>query len=162
MNKLDNCILPRNRVVPFIFVVSNTSMHLISIYFSDNTVAWPPNNQQTNVQVSVSYSAPNAVNPMMAMQGNNGMMQGTGTQQFDPALPPTNPMKYPNQGNFLTFTNYPTIIRIHSAKQHILDPGLSEGVLCNHPCASFSPSLFNYLRDRPLVLSNCLHEVRAP
>ena len=38
----------------------------------------------------------------------------------------------------------------------ILTPGLSEGVLCDHPCpwfvrASVSWSVFIYLRDGPLV-----------
>ena len=52
---------------------------------------------------------------------------------------------------------------------NILDPGLSEGVLCNHPCRSVClsvrpsvrPSVFEYLRDRSLVFSQTLHEVRG-
>ena len=47
-------------------------------------------------------------------------------------------------------------------------PGLLEGVLSNRPCPSvcwsmvFRWSVFKYLRDRSLVFSNFLHEVRAP
>ena len=43
----------------------------------------------------------------------------------------------------------------------ILDPGLSDGVLCNHPCLSvIRPwSVFKYLRDRALVFPETLHEV---
>ena len=43
--------------------------------------------------------------------------------------------------------------------------GLSEGVLCNHPCPSAVRglwSVFKYSRGRSLVFSNFLHEVRAP
>ena len=47
-------------------------------------------------------------------------------------------------------------------------PGLPEGVLSNHPCLSVCvsvrpcvrPSVFKYLRDRSLVFSETLHEVR--
>ena len=49
-------------------------------------------------------------------------------------------------------------------------PGLSEGVLSNRPCPCVCPSVrpsvrvsvFKYLRDRSLVFSSFLHEVRAP
>ena len=46
-------------------------------------------------------------------------------------------------------------------------PGLPEGVLSNRSCPSLRgplvrPSVFKYLRDRSLVFSNFLHEVRAP
>ena len=46
--------------------------------------------------------------------------------------------------------------------------GLPEGVLSNRPCPLVRPlvrgpwSVFKYLRDRSLVFSNFLHEVRAP
>ena len=47
----------------------------------------------------------------------------------------------------------------------LLDPGLSQGFPCNHPCPSVSlsvsPSVFEYLRDRSLVYSETLHEVRV-
>ena len=50
-------------------------------------------------------------------------------------------------------------------------PGLPEGVLSNPPCPLVRPSvrwsvrpwsILKYLRDRSLVFSNYLHEVRAP
>ena len=47
---------------------------------------------------------------------------------------------------------------------YIFDTGLSKGVLCKLSCPLVRPSVgqsvFGYLRDRPLVLSNCL-EARA-
>ena len=49
----------------------------------------------------------------------------------------------------------------------ILDPSLSGGFACNHPCPSvFRPSVgllsvFKYLRDGPLVFSDFFKEVRA-
>ena len=48
-----------------------------------------------------------------------------------------------------------------------MDPGLPEGVLCNHPYPSVvrlsvGPSVFKYLRDSSKDFSNFLHEVSAP
>ena len=49
----------------------------------------------------------------------------------------------------------------------ILDPGFTGGGPSNRPCPSVGSlvrgsSVFKYLRDRSLVFSNFLHEVRAP
>ena len=49
--------------------------------------------------------------------------------------------------------------------QLILTPGLPEVVLSNRPCPCVRPcvrvSVFKYLRDRSLVFSETLHEVRG-
>ena len=48
-----------------------------------------------------------------------------------------------------------SVMFVEDDKANIFDPGLSEGVICHHPCLwSVSWPVFKYLRDCLLVFSN--------